>query len=222
MKMSVDRYNLYVRFISGVESDKKLKKDAAAITEGWGKAIRKSGLPETTQGYLQVASAMENEKVAAEIKRLDLIAAMGGKPSPQFSYADVNGNTVNLSDFKGKFVVIDIWATWCKPCIAEIPFMEKIAEEMKAENVVFLSISIDKQTQVEKWKKFVAERKLGGVQVIADNDWASAFLAGSGVKSVPRFIIVAPDGTVANPAASKPSDGLDRELKKLLRKQGTK
>jgi thiol-disulfide isomerase/thioredoxin len=221
-QMSIDAYNLSIRFMSNMEGDKKLKKAAAAIIDDWHKNIRKSGLPADMQRYLELAAAMEQQKVEAEIQRLDLVANLGGKPSPQFSYKDVDGNTVNLSDFKGKFVVIDIWATWCKPCVAEIPFMEKIAEEMKGENVVFLSISIDKQQQVDKWKKFVADKSLSGVQVIADSDWNSTFLAGYGVKSVPRFIIVAPDGTVADPRADRPSDGLDRQLKKLLKKQQTK
>jgi thiol-disulfide isomerase/thioredoxin len=137
--------------------------------------------------------------------------------SPSFDYLNHKGGKTKLDDFVGKYVYIDVWATWCGPCRAEIPFLKKTEEEYHDKNIVFVSISIDTQKDFEKWKTFVADKSLGGVQLFADKDWNSDFMVKYGVTSIPRFILIDPNGKIVKGNASRPSSPeLKEELDKLL------
>jgi thiol-disulfide isomerase/thioredoxin len=137
--------------------------------------------------------------------------------SPSFDYVNHKGGKTKLEDFKGKYVYVDVWATWCGPCRAEIPSLKKIEERYHDKNIVFVSISVDTQKDFEKWKTFVTEKNLGGVQVIADKDWNSDFITSFGINSIPRFVLIDPTGKVVQSDASRPSSPqLKEDLDKLL------
>jgi thiol-disulfide isomerase/thioredoxin len=137
--------------------------------------------------------------------------------SPSFDYENHKGGKTKLEDFKGKYVYIDVWATWCGPCRAEIPSLKKTEEMYHDKNIVFVSISIDVDKDHDKWKNFVSEKQLGGVQLFADKNWYSDFMTSYGVTSIPRFILIDPNGKVVKGNASRPSSPqLKEELDKLL------
>ncbi|WP_281337021.1 TlpA family protein disulfide reductase [Flavobacterium eburneipallidum] len=151
-----------------------------------------------------------------ELKNAEL-NKMNGTLSPSFNYRNYKGIKTKLEDFKGKYVYIDLWATWCGPCIKEIPFLQTIEQKYHNKNIVFVSISIDKQTDFKKWETMVKEKNLGGVQLIADNDWNSEFAKSFGVTSIPRFILIDPSGKVVKAVAERPSNPqLIKELDVLL------
>lgn len=194
-----------------------LKASADALTKSWSKAISEAKLPFTKQGAIRVMESLCKERLKSEINRIENIKKFKDKPSPQFSYKDVNDKTVNLSDFKGKYVYIDVWATWCKPCREEIPYLQKLEEDLKGKNIAFISLSIDKLSDTEKWKKLVADKKLGGTQLIAENEWKSTFVKAYNIESIPRFILIAPNGNIVDPDARRPSQPeLKDQLIKLL------
>ncbi|TRX21296.1 TlpA family protein disulfide reductase [Flavobacterium franklandianum] len=126
--------------------------------------------------------------------------------SPSFDYENHKGGKTKLEDFKGKYVYVDVWATWCGPCRAEIPALKKIEEKYHDKNIAFISISVDVDKDHDKWKTFVAEKQLGGVQLFADKNWNSDFMKGFGVISIPRFILIDPNGNVVNSDAARPSN----------------
>jgi thiol-disulfide isomerase/thioredoxin len=132
--------------------------------------------------------------------------ALNGKPSPLFSYENHKGGTTSLTDFKGKYVYVDVWATWCGPCKAEIPSLKKMEEKYHDANIVFVSISVDTKKDCEKWRAFVTEKELGGVQLIADKDWSSDFVKAYLINGIPRFILIDPAGNVVQANAPRPSD----------------
>jgi peroxiredoxin len=66
-----------------------------------------------------------------------------GFPAPDFTYPGLNGEKVSLSDYKGKVVLVNIWATWCPPCVEEMPSMEKLYQKLNGENFEILAVSID-------------------------------------------------------------------------------
>lgn len=137
--------------------------------------------------------------------------------SPSFNYENHKGGTTKLEDLKGKYVYIDVWATWCGPCRAEIPSLKKVEEKYHGKNIVFVSISIDVDKDHEKWKNFVNEKQLGGIQLFADKNWNSDFMVSYGVNSIPRFILIDPDGKVVKSDAARPSDPeLQKQLDALL------
>lgn len=143
---------------------------------------------------------------------------MKGQPSPSFAYENFKGGTTKLEDFKGKYVYIDVWATWCGPCRQEIPFLQKVEEKYHGKKIEFVSISVDQMKDHEKWKKMVTEKSLGGIQLFADKDWSSAFVQAYGINSIPRFLLIGPDGKVIDPDAARPSDpALVEQLDKLLK-----
>lgn len=142
---------------------------------------------------------------------------MNNSVSPSFDYENHKGGKTKLEDLKGKYVYIDVWATWCGPCRAEIPALKKVEEKYHGKNIEFVSISVDVDKDHEKWKNFVNDKQLGGVQLFADKNWNSDFMKSFGVTSIPRFILIDPSGKVVKSDASRPSSpDLQKELDSLL------
>jgi len=156
-----------------------------------------------------------NEELTQKYKILKKIVK--GSPSPTFNYENINGGKTSLESLKGKFVYIDVWATWCGPCIAEIPALKKVEKEYHGKNIEFVSISIDDKKDFEKWKKMVADKELKGVQLFADNDWKSDFVKNFAIDGIPRFILIDTEGKIINADAPRPSDA---KLKELLNENG--
>jgi len=145
------------------------------------------------KGLIQYLSA------AFELKKLN------GTASPSFKYENHKGGFTSLEDLKGKYIYIDVWATWCGPCRQEIPFLQKTEEAYHGKNIEFVSISIDEQINHEKWNQFVKDKNLGGIQLLADKDWKSDFVQGYKINGIPRFILISPEGKIVNADAPRPS-----------------
>ena len=94
-------------------------------------------------------------KARAEAVGTKLYDTRAGGIAADFTYPDVNGKMVSLSDFKGKVVLVDVWATWCGPCRGEIPHLKKLEEEMHGKDVVFLGVSVDEVKDKQKWLDFI-------------------------------------------------------------------
>lgn len=137
--------------------------------------------------------------------------------APSFEYLNHAGGKMKLEDLKGKYVYIDVWATWCGPCRAEIPSLQKIEEKYHDKKIAFVSISVDAEKDFEKWKTFVKDKNLGGVQLYADKSWNSDFIKAFAINSIPRFILIDPNGNVVDADAARPSNpNLQVQLDKLL------
>jgi len=136
-----------------------------------------------------------------------LKAVSKGQPSPKFlNYENFKGGTTSLDDLKGKYVYVDVWATWCGPCKREIPFLQKVEKQYHGKNIEFVSLSVDKLDDHDKWEKMVKEKQLGGIQLFADNSWESDFVTGYLIKGIPRFILIDPNGNIVSSNAPRPSD----------------
>lgn len=167
--------------------------------------LQKANIESSINGLMQYY-----QKVL-ETKRLN------NTPSPTFDFENYAGGTTKLEDFKGKYVYIDVWATWCGPCRAEIPYLKAVEEKYHDKNIVFVSISVDVKKDYEKWRKFVGDKALGGVQLIADNDWKSDFVKAYKISGIPRFILVDPNGMIINADAPRPSSPVfQEEMNKML------
>lgn len=154
---------------------------------------------------------------STEKARNEILGKLNNTNSPSFDYVNHKGGNTKLEDFKGKYVYIDVWATWCGPCRGEIPFLKKTEEEYSGKNIAFVSISVDVDKDFEKWKTFVTDKELGGIQLFADKNWNSDFIKSYGINSIPRFILIDPNGKIVNSDATRPSNPeLQKELDKLL------
>jgi len=132
-----------------------------------------------------------------------------GQPAFNFEGHDLDGNLVKFSDFKGKYVYVDVWATWCSPCVYEIPFLKTLEADYHDRNIVFISYSID--SDEDAWLKYVPENELGGVQLIGENAWQSKMATEFKVRGVPTFMFFDPDGNIINTKMTRPSDQKTRD-----------
>lgn len=136
-------------------------------------------------------------------------SSIAGTPFPEgINLYDLKGNKVDFSKYRGKYVYIDMWASWCVPCIKEIPYLKALEKELQNDNVCFLSLSID--TKEDAWKKKVADLGLEGELVInKDNKLCEAL----NVTGIPFFLIYDKEGKLYKYNAYRPSD---MRLKSLL------
>jgi len=190
--------------------EEKTKGDKEKLNKGDFDPIFKTAIEASFDQFSQYATNQYDR--SAQMKKLD------GNPSPEFDYENYKGGKTKLSDLKGKYVYIDLWATWCGPCRQEIPYLQKIEEKYHGKNIEFVSISIDNAKDNEKWKNFVASKNLGGVQLFADKDWGSDFVVKYGVTGIPRFILIDPRGNIVSSDAPRPSSPeLQTQLDTLLK-----
>jgi len=129
------------------------------------------------------------QKIQAEIKRLDKV----GRPAPAFAAQDIKGNTVRLADYRGKYVLIDFWATWCAPCIAELPRLTAAYRAYHDAGLEIVSISLDENKSAVT--DFVKVRGLPWPQL--HNATSSADLVDMfGVITIPAGYLVDPSGNI--------------------------
>lgn len=157
---------------------------------------------------IETSTLQLNTMYAAKIKMNEMI----GKPAASFNFDNHKGGKTTLEDLAGKYVYIDVWATWCGPCKREIPALKAIEKEYHDKNIEFVSISVDKNKAA--WTTMVTEKNLGGVQLHfgGDRSFSQAF----NITGIPRFILLDPKGNIVNPDAPRPSSP---ELKTLFNKE---
>ncbi len=136
-----------------------------------------------------------------------------GSLAPDFRGVTIDGRVVQLSDFEGKYVYIDVWATWCGPCKHELPYFEILKEEYRGRNIEFVSVSIDKSRFA--WENMVREKNMQGHQLFVNGDFDSSFAALYSVKAVPQFILIDPQGQIIDLTARHPSGRVREDLAML-------
>jgi len=116
-----------------------------------------------------------------------------GQVPPSFTLKDIAGNDVSLSDFAGKVVVLDLWATWCGPCRQEIPLLVSLYEEFKDRGVVVLGVGLD-DGGAEALKPFAEENHMSYPVLVGDKALGTAYK----VTSIPSTYVIGRDGTIAS------------------------
>lgn len=161
-------------------------------------------LKKTYEGFMCYSTDESMKKEITQVFQMNLALAKG-KPAPDFEMKDKDGNTWKLSDFKGKVLYIDVWATWCGPCCAEIPFMEKRYEQYKNNShVEFISISVDNDQSA--WRKKIDQDKPLWKQFIVEDGFKSGLCEKYGIRSIPRFLLIDEKGNIISVKASRPSN----------------
>ncbi|MCK0130827.1 TlpA family protein disulfide reductase [Flavobacteriaceae bacterium F08102] len=139
-----------------------------------------------------------------------------GKPSPTFDLIDIKGDILaSNSLFRNTYTYIDLWATWCKPCIAEFPYLDTLKKTYANKNISFVSISMD--AKKDDWTNYVHKEKLKGIQLWVDSTNKNILDEGYNITMIPRFVLLDPDGKIVDANAPRPSDPKLIDLFKKLK-----
>lgn len=136
-----------------------------------------------------------------------------GTTAPEIAAPDVNGKTVKLSSFKGKYVVVDFWATWCGDCRRDFPEFKSLVAEYKSK-VTFIGVSFDRDANL--WKNFLKQNNVDWISVCNFKPWKQNPVSiAYKLNWIPTMYIVAPDGTIAGGAIH--AKDIKAQLEKLLK-----
>lgn len=158
----------------------------------------------TRANILKDMAVIDNKDMQLQLKeQTELLNRIRkGQPAPIISLHNEKNEQVNLAMLKGKYVVIDVWATWCAPCREEAPVFQTISEKYKTAPITFLSISID--DDLSAWQQDIKRKKSRIIQ------WRTyqkvPFSELYGFKTIPHFIVLDPEGNFFNASFPPPSD----------------
>lgn len=138
-----------------------------------------------------------------------------GNMAPDFSYVGIDGNMHSLQDYKGKYILLDVWATWCGPCRGEIPHMQKIHNDYKDKNFTIVSVSMDGSK--ENWEKFLKKADSPWVQLWCEGGWESEICKKYNVRGIPRFVLIDPEGKIMDVDSYRPSINLREKLEEIFK-----
>lgn len=164
----------------------------------------------------QVGSSVFEGNYLSRLKAIEdkLSWSAPGLKAPDFKAMRPDSTWVSLSDYKGKVVVVDVWATWCEPCKRMMPLFHKLEQELKDENVAFINVCVGTWVESELWKKMAKEFQIEANTSFV-NGWKSDFVKDYRITGVPRYMIFDEEGCIVSVKAPNP---LKPELKELILK----
>ena len=148
------------------------------------------------------ANCKDTTSIAKITKRYEEVKhLMAGQMAPDFTLPDIDGKMISLSQFRGKVVAIDLWATWCEPCIDAFSEWEALQQAFTNDEVIFLTISIDEKK--DQWSNFVHDNNKKGYQLYAENTGVISFKQAYFVRRIPRYMLIDQTGKIIDTDRSK-------------------
>ncbi len=146
--------------------------------------------------FLSLDASIQSSYYAVKLKKIidGLKSTAVGTKAPDFTAPTVEGKTISLSSFKGKYVLLDFWASWCGPCREENPNVVKAYAQFKNRNFAILSFSLDDNK--DAWQKAILSDNLSWTQVSDLKGWQSPIAGQYGIQAIPSNVLIDPDGKV--------------------------
>ncbi|MFD1469268.1 redoxin domain-containing protein [Hymenobacter caeli] len=167
--------------------------------------------------YEALSPALQNSpdgrRYGAMVRDLKDVAI--GAPAPNFTQKTPDGKTVSLADYRGKYVLVDFWASWCKPCRQENPAVMKAYQAYNGRNFDVLSVSLDDENGREKWLKAVREDQLAWTQVSDLHGFKNEAAQRYHVQAIPQNFLIDPSGKIV--AANLRGEELQTVLAKFIK-----
>lgn len=182
--------------------------------EGFNNEEVKAILGEASGKFPSHTAITSINKSLLDEEQKSMAASWVGKQAPDFALPDVNGKEVRLSSFKGKFVLVDFWASWCRPCRAENPNVVSAYQQYKDKNFTVLGVSLDRPGEKDAWLKAIKADGLAWTHVSDLQFWNSSVIPLYKFDGIPFNVLVDPDGKVIAEALRGPK--LEAKLAELL------
>lgn len=160
----------------------------------------------------KVQGTKRAQKLAGNLETQKAIAI--GAMAPDFTQNDVNDKPVKLSDFKGKYVLLDFWASWCGPCRAENPNVVKAYNKYKDKNFTVLGVSLDQPNKKEAWLAAIKKDSLEWTQISDLQFWENAVAKKYQIRSIPQNFLIDPTGKIIS--KNLRGEDLDKKLEELF------
>ncbi|WP_076752788.1 thioredoxin-like domain-containing protein [Elizabethkingia anophelis] len=196
---------------SGIEKDRLIGSQLYKSLELKTDSAARNSLYHSEIGYIQDREL----KGYLQGKLISLNQSQKGMPFPDLNFTDSAGKAQKLSQFRGKYVIIDLWATWCQPCLEIRPTFEARERSYKYyQNIQFLSISVDQDKK--RWENFLKTKPSKTLQwhLPDSNKFATEY----GIQGIPRFIILDPQGKIYNMNAPSPNEDNFVEIMNQIKK----
>jgi thiol-disulfide isomerase/thioredoxin len=157
------------------------------------------------------AHCSNKEYLADVTKRfMELQSLMPGNPAPEFTLKDVNSKEFRLADFKGRYLLLDVWGIYCSPCIREIPKFNELKTEFRGAGISFVQVNLDATNEL--WIKKMKDLNMNGIQLLASNGWKSEFRKAYKIDVIPTVILIDREGKFIDARAPLPSENLENVL----------
>ena len=214
---AIEGLNNYLKHFISTSSNPTL----GILALSWGRSLSKSDFETALNGLQKKFPdnvVLQNMKKSYDMQQAEAEKKINenswiGKQAPELSLPDANGKNISLSSFKGKYVLVDFWASWCGPCRMENPNVVKVYDEFKNKNFTILGVSLDKEN--DPWLQAIKDDNLTWTHVSDLKYWSSEAVNIFKFEGIPFNILIDPQGKII--AQELRGDNLENKLKEILK-----